>query len=47
MIADIQNAEKKLDMAERKIKQLDDLCKKYKHENESLKLAKKGLADDL
>ena len=47
MIADIERAEKELDFANRKIKQLDDVCKKLKHDNETLKMAKKGLADDL
>ena len=47
MIADIERAEKELDFANRKIKQLDDVCKKYKMENESLKNQKRGLADDL
>lgn len=47
MIADIERAEKELDFANRKIKQLDDVCKKFKHENESLKQSKRGLADDL
>lgn len=47
MIADIERAEKELDFANRKIKQLDDVCKKVKHENEKLKNEKRGLADDL
>lgn len=47
MMADIERAEKELDFANRKIKQLDDVCKKYKMENEQLKNAKRGLADDL
>jgi FtsZ-binding cell division protein ZapB len=47
MIADIERAEKELDFANRKIKQLDDVCKKLKMENEQLKNSKKGLAEDL
>lgn len=47
MIADIERAEKELDFANRKIKQLDDVCKKLRHENEQLKHSKRGLADDL
>jgi len=47
MIADIEKAEKELDFANRKIKQLDDAVKKLKVENEHLKQAKRGLADDL
>jgi predicted nucleic acid-binding Zn-ribbon protein len=47
MMADIERAEKELDFANRKIKQLDDVCKKMKVENESLKNQKRGLADDL
>ena len=47
MIADIERAEKELDFANRKIKQLDDVCKKVKHENEKLKNEKRGFADDL
>ena len=47
MIADIERAEKELDFANRKIKQLDDIAKKLKHENENLKNSKKGLAEDL
>lgn len=47
MVADIERAEKELDFANRKIKQLDDVAKKLKVENEQLKNAKKGLADDL
>jgi uncharacterized protein YoxC len=47
MIADIEKAEKELDFANRKIKQLDDVLRKVKHENEQLKLQKRGLADDL
>ena len=47
MIADIERAEKELDFANRKIKQLDDVCKKLKMENEQLKQSKKGLAEDL
>lgn len=47
MIAEVERAEKELEFANRKIKQLDDVCKKLKVENEQLKTAKKGLADDL
>jgi len=47
MIADIERAEKELDFANRKIKQLEDVCKKVRHENEQLKVSKNGLADDL
>jgi len=47
MIADIERAEKELDFANRKIKQLDDVSKKLRHENEQLKQSKRGLADDL
>lgn len=47
IIADIERAEKELEFANRKIKQLDDVAKKLKVENEQLKNAKKGLADDL
>lgn len=38
MIADIEKAEKELDFATRKIKQMDDVMRKLKHENEQLKL---------
>ena len=47
MIADIERAEKELDFANRKIKQLDDVSKKLRHEKEQLKQSKRGLADDL
>lgn len=47
MMADIERAEKELDFANRKIKQLDDVCKKVRIENEQLKNSKKGLAEDL
>jgi len=47
MIASIEKAEKEKDFAERKIKELNDVCKKLKHENETLKNAKRGLAEDL
>ena len=47
MIADIERAEKELDFANRKIKQLDDVSKKLRHENEQLKQSKRGLAEDL
>ena len=47
MIADIERAEKELDFANRKIKQLDDVSKKLRHEDEQLKQSKRGLADDL
>ena len=47
MVAEVERAEKELEFANRKIKQLDDVCKKLKVENEQLKTAKKGLADDL
>jgi hypothetical protein len=38
MIADIEKSEKELDFANRKIKQMDDVFRKVKHENEQLKL---------
>ena len=47
MMADIERAEKELDFANRKIKQFEDVVKKLKMENEQLKNAKKGLAEDL
>lgn len=47
MIADIEKAEKDLDFAQRKIKSLEEALKKTRHENEQLKLAKRGLTDDL
>jgi len=47
MIADIERAEKELDFAQRKIKQMEDALRKLKVENEHLKQAKRGLADDL
>ena len=47
IIADLENAERQLDFAQRKIKQYEDVVKKVKHENEQLKLQKRGLADDL
>jgi DNA repair ATPase RecN len=47
MIADIEKAEKELDFANRKIKQIEDLYRKTKVENEQLKSAKKGLVEDL
>jgi progesterone-induced-blocking factor 1 len=47
MVADIERAEKELDFANRKIKQLDGTIKKLKHENESLKLSKGKINDDL
>jgi hypothetical protein len=37
MIADIERAEKELDFATRKIKQIDEINKKLKNENEQLK----------
>ena len=46
-IADIEQAEKKLDFANRKIKQMEDNQKKLRIENEQLKAAKRGLSDDL
>ena len=47
MIADIEKAEKELDFAQRKIKQLEETLRKAKSENEQLKLAKRGLMEDL
>jgi len=47
MIADIERAEKELDFATRRIKQMEDALQKTKLENENLKTAKAGLADDL
>mmetsp|Transcript_9260 Transcript_9260/g.15568 ORF Transcript_9260/g.15568 Transcript_9260/m.15568 type:complete len:228 (+) Transcript_9260:1776-2459(+) len=47
MIADIERAEKELDFANRKIKQLEDLFRKSKVETEQLKQAKRALANDL
>lgn len=47
MIADIEKAEKELDFAQRKIKQLEETLRKVRHENEQLKLAKRGLTEDL
>lgn len=47
MMADIERAEKELDFANRKIKQFEDVVKKLKVENEQLKTAKRGLAEDL
>ncbi len=47
MIADIERAEKEVDFAQRKIKQLEDALRKMKVENEHLKQAKRALADDL
>jgi len=47
MIADIEKAEKDLDFAHRKIKSSEEALKKARHENEQLKLAKRGLTDDL
>jgi len=47
MLADIERTEKELDFANRKIKQVEDVLKKTRHENEQLKLSKKGLNDDL
>ena len=34
IIADLENAERQLDFAQRKIKQFEDVVKKVKHENE-------------
>lgn len=47
MIADIEKAEKELDFAQRKIKQLEEALRKVRHENDQLKLAKRGLSEDL
>eukprot|EP00352_Strombidinopsis_acuminata_P004275 CAMPEP_0176385084 /NCGR_PEP_ID=MMETSP0126-20121128/34846_1 /TAXON_ID=141414 ORGANISM="Strombidinopsis acuminatum, Strain SPMC142" /NCGR_SAMPLE_ID=MMETSP0126 /ASSEMBLY_ACC=CAM_ASM_000229 /LENGTH=68 /DNA_ID=CAMNT_0017751191 /DNA_START=2171 /DNA_END=2377 /DNA_ORIENTATION=+ len=47
MLADIERTEKELEFANRKIKQVEDTLKKTRHENEQLKLSKKGLNDDL
>ena len=47
MMADIERAEKELEFANRKIKQLDASIKKLKHENESLRLSKSKINDDL
>ena len=47
MIADIERAEKELDFANRKIKQLDSVVSKQKIENEQLKSSKQGLSQDL
>lgn len=47
MIADIEKAEKELDFANRKIKQLEDINRKLKSDNEQLKHAKRGIAEDL
>ena len=47
MIADIEKAEKELDFAQRKIKQLEEALRKVRHENDQLKLAKRGLTEDL
>jgi len=37
MVADIERAEKELEFANRKIKQLDDVVKKLRVENEQLR----------
>ena len=47
IFAEIEKANKELDFANRKIKQMDDVMKKLKSENEQLKLTKKGLSEDL
>ena len=47
IFAEIEKSSKELDFANRKIKQMDDVMKKLKHENESLKQSKRGLTDDL
>jgi chromosome segregation ATPase len=47
MIAEVERAEKELDFAQRKLKQLEDLYRKTKTENEQLKQAKRGLTEDL
>ena len=47
MIADIEKAEKELDFANRKIKQLEDVNRKLKSDNDQLKMAKRGIAEDL
>ena len=47
MLADIERAEKELDFANRKIKQLEEAGRKVHNENEQLRLQKKALNDDL
>lgn len=47
ILADIEKAEKELNFAQKKIKQLEDQLRKHKTENDQLKLQKKGLNDDL
>lgn len=47
MLADIERTEKELDFANRKIRQMEELAKKIRHENEQLRMSKKGLNDDL
>ena len=47
IFAEIEKTSKELDFANRKIKQMDDVMKKLKHENEQLKNTKKVLAEDL
>lgn len=47
MIADIEKSEKELDFAQRKIKQLEESLRKVKSENDQLKLAKRGIMEDL
>jgi DNA repair exonuclease SbcCD ATPase subunit len=47
MVADIERAEKELEFANRKIKQLDSVTSKLRVENEQLKGAKRGLSEDL
>ena len=47
ILADIEKAEKELAYAQKKIRQLEDTIKHMKHENDQLKLSKKGISDDL
>ena len=47
MLADIERAEKELDFATRKIKQLEESHKKLRIEHDKLKQVKKNLTDDL
>ena len=47
MIADIEKAEKELDFAQRKIKQLEENLRKAKSENDQLKLTNRGHVEDL
>ena len=47
MVSALEKAEKDHDFAQRKIKQLDATIKKLKQENESLRLSKSKINDDL